>query len=61
MGANHFECTCAQYYKGAWCKHSIGVTMKLRLAKCPEKWVIDSVEALRKRGRPKEVGHCMTK
>lgn len=61
MGANHFECTCAQYYKGAWCKHSIGVTMKLKLAKCPEKWVIDSVEALRKRGRPKEVGHCMTK
>ncbi|CAM9847296.1 unnamed protein product, partial [Heterosigma akashiwo] len=43
----------AQYYKGAWCKHSIGVTMKLKLAKCPEKWVIDSVEALRKRADPR--------
>jgi hypothetical protein len=61
LGPNHFRCNCSYFFRYAQCKHSLGVSILFKLCEVPGRWIVDSIRALKKRGRPADVGHCLKK
>ena len=60
-GENFFSCTCSYYWKYATCKHSLGLSIWKQKVSVPVPYLVDSLEQLKKRGRPKKVKNFMQK
>jgi hypothetical protein len=58
---NYFSCTCYEYWKYATCKHSLGMSILKEKVVVPPQYLVDSLEQLKKRGRPTKVTNCMQK
>lgn len=58
---NYFSCTCPQYWKYGTCKHSLGMSILKGKVCVPPPYVVDSIEELKKRGRPPKVKNFMEK
>lgn len=56
-----YSCTCPHYWKYATCKHSLGFSVWKGCTQIPGKWKVNSIEQVRKRGRPALVGNCLEK
>jgi hypothetical protein len=57
----YFACTCPPYLQLATCKHSLGMAVATKLVQVPPQWKLNDIEKLRKRGRPPNVKHCLSK
>ena len=58
---NFFTCTCPEYWKYATCKHSLGLSIWKGKVCVPKNYLVDSLEQLKKRGRPRKVKNFMEK
>ena len=60
-GQETFTCNCKTYLHSATCKHSLGMCILHNLVTVPPQWKCNSLEQLKKRGRPKSVKNCLQK
>ena len=56
-----FTCNCPSYLHTATCKHSLGMSILHQFVSIPPKWKCNTIEQMRKRGRPKSVQNCLEK
>jgi hypothetical protein len=60
-GENYFSCTCTIYWKNGACKHSLGLSIAKSKVAVPPAYVVDSIEQLKKKGRPRKNTNFMKK
>jgi hypothetical protein len=60
-GIVHYSCSCAQYFKYAICKHSLGLTIHFQKKQVPPEWVATLLSEKGKVGRPTQPKHCLQK
>lgn len=58
---NFFSCTCTDYWKTGACKHSLGLSISKDKVAVPPGYLVDSLEQLKKKGRPRKNTHFMKK
>ena len=56
-----FTCDCKTNLHTVTCKHSLGMCILHDLITVPPEWKCNSIEQLKKRGRPKAVRNCLQK
>ena len=56
-----YSCNCPYYLQYATCKHSLGLGLLHKHFAVPPQWKGNSVEERGKRGRPRKIGHCLTR
>jgi hypothetical protein len=59
--SNFYSCTCVNYLKDAVCKHSLGNSLLQKKTQCPPQWVVNTLEELRKKGRPPKASASLMK
>ena len=58
---NYFSCNCPEFWKYATCKHSLGMSILKGKVHVPPPYLVDSIEQLKKKGRPRKVKNFMQK
>ena len=56
-----FTCNCPPYLQYATCKHALGLGLHYKKLVAPPQWKGNKVEDLKRKGRPKKVGYCLSK
>ena len=56
-----YICNCPPYLQYATCKHSLGLGLHHNKLLAPPQFKGNKVEDLKRKGRPKKVGHCLSK
>ena len=56
-----YRCNCPYYLQYATCKHSLGLGLLHKHFAVPPQWKGNSLEERGKRGRPRKIGHCLTR
>jgi hypothetical protein len=58
---NSFACNCPCYLHKATCKHSLGMCILHHLVTIPAHWKCNSIEQLKRRGRPGKFKNCLAR